>query len=152
MWFEKMSRQKTDEEIINFFVANFVSCDDPQSLWIGEIIRDGESRYKDWKKKTESISYVFKEEVNEVFTSKNFQQMFEIQSNRHPQILKEHLQGKLSLETMVILNNILNYKTDFDQRLQDPIWEFVSMRILKYSSFIHTDVFKFKKILKECVL
>jgi hypothetical protein len=152
MWFEKMSRQKTDEEIINFFVANFVSCDDPQSLWIGEIIRDGESRYKDWKKKTESISYVFKEEVNEVFTSKNFQQMFEIKSNRHPQILKEHLQGKLSLETMVILNNILNYKTDFDQKLQDPIWEFVSMRILKYSSFIHTDVFKFKKILKECVL
>ena len=152
MWFEKMSRQKTDEEIINFFVANFVSCDDPQSLWIGEIIRDGESRYKDWKKKTESISYVFKEEVNEVFTSKNFQQMFQIESNRHPQILKEHLQGKLSLETMVILNNILNYKTDFDQKLQDPIWEFVSMRILKYSSFIHTDVFKFKKILKECVL
>lgn len=152
MWFEKMSRQKTDEEIINFFVANFVSCDDPQSLWIGEIIRDGESRYKNWKKKTESISYVFKEEVNEVFTSKNFQQMFEIKSNRHPQILKEYLQGKLSLETMVILNNILNYKTDFDQRLQDPIWEFVSMRISKYSSFIHTDVFKFKKILKECVL
>lgn len=152
MWFEKMSRQKTDEEIINFFVANFVSCDDPQSLWIGEIIRDGESRYKNWKKKTESISYVFKEEVNEVFTSKNFQQMFEIKSNRHPQILKEYLQGKLSLETMVILNNILNYKTDFDQKLQDPIWEFVSMRILKYSSFIHTDVFKFKKILKECVL
>lgn len=152
MWFEKMSRQKTDEEIINFFVANFVSCDDPQSLWIGEIIRDGESRYKNWKKKTESISYVFKEEVNEVFTSKNFQQMFEIKSNRHPQILKEYLQGKLSLETMVILNNILNYKTDFDQKLQDPIWEFVSMRISKYSSFIHTDVFKFKKILKECVL
>lgn len=152
MWFEKMSRQKTDEEIINFFVANFVSCDDPQSLWIGEIIRDGESRYKNWKKKTESISYVFKEEVNEVFTPKNFQQMFEIKSNRHPQILKEHLQGKLSLETMVILNNILNYKTDFDQKLQDPIWEFVSMRISKYSSFIHTDVFKFKKILKECVL
>jgi hypothetical protein len=152
MWFEKMSRQKTDEEIINFFVANFVSCDDPQSLWIGEIIRDGESRYKNWKKKTESISYLFKEEVNEVFTSKNFQQMFEIKSNQHPQILKEHLQGNLSLETMVILNNILNYANDFDQKLQDPVWEFVSMRILKYSSFIHTDVFKLKNILKECVL
>lgn len=152
MWFEKMSRQKTDEEIINFFVANFVCCDDPQSLWIGEIIREGETRYKNWKKKTESISYVFKEEVNEVFTSNNFQEMFEIKSNRHPQILKEYLQGKLSLETMVILNNILNYRNDFDQKLQDPIWEFVSMRILKYSTFIHTDVFKFKKILKECVL
>ncbi len=152
MWFEKMSRQKTDEEIINFFVANFVCCDDPQSLWIGEIIRDGESRYKNWKKRTESISYFFKEEVDSVFTSKNFENMFMIEGNKHPQLLKEHLQGKISLETMVILNNILNYKSDFDKKLQDPIWEFVSLRILKYSSFLHTDIFKCKKILKECVL
>lgn len=152
MWFEKMSRQKTDEEIINFFVANFVCCDDPQSLWIGEIIRDGENRYKNWKKRTESISYFFKEEVDSVFTSKNFENMFMIEGNKHPQLLKEHLQGKISLETMVILNNILNYKSDFDKKLQDPIWEFVSLRILKYSSFLHTDIFKCKKILKECVL
>ncbi len=152
MWFEKMSRQKTDEEIINFFVANFVECNDPQSLWIGEIIREGETRYTNWKKKTESVSYLFKEEVGQVFDSKKFDEMFEIKGNQHPQLLKEYLQGKLSLETMVILNNILNYKKDFDKKLQDPIWEFVSLRILKYSSFLHTDVFKCKKILKECVL
>ena len=152
MWFEKMSRQKTDEEIVNFFVANFVECNDPQSLWIGEIIREGEIRYTNWKKKTESVSYLFKEEVEQVFDSKKFDEMFEIKSNQHPQLLKEYLQGKLSLETMVILNNILNYKKDFDKKLQDPIWEFVSLRILKYSSFLHTDVFKCKKILKECVL
>jgi len=40
-WFEKLSRNKTDNEIINFFVANFVTCNDPQSLWIGEIIKEG---------------------------------------------------------------------------------------------------------------
>jgi hypothetical protein len=62
------------------------------------------------------------------------------------------MQGKLSLETMIILDRILNYKKRFDKDLQDPIWEFVSMRILKYSGFLHIDVFKFKKILKECVL
>lgn len=152
MWFEKMSRQKTDEEIINFFVANFVECNDPQSLWIGEIMREGETRYRNWKRKTESISYIFKEEIDSVFSSKKFDSMFEIKGNSHPQILKEYLQGKLSLETMVILNKILNYQTDFDKKLQDPIWEFVSMRILKYSSFLHTDIFKCRKILKECVL
>lgn len=152
MWFEKLSRQKSDKEIIDFFVANFVSCDDPQSLWIGEIIRDGETRYKSWSKKVQSLTYLFTEEINEVFDSKNFEEMFLVQGNRHPQVLKEYLQGKLSLETMVVLNNILNYKKDFDKKLSDPIWEFVSMRILKYSSFLHTDIFKFKKILKECVL
>ena len=42
--------------------------------------------------------------------------------------------------------------SNFDKKLQDPVWEFVSLRILKYSSFLHTDIFKCKKMLKECVL
>ena len=152
MWFEKISRQKTDQEIIDFFVANFVSCDDPQSLWVGNIIREGESNYNNWRKKIQSLSYIFKEEIESSFSNKNFDDLFKIEGNQHPQILKDHLQGKLSLETMVILNQILNYQKEFDKKLLDPIWEFISMRISKYSSFLHTDMFKFRKILKECVL
>jgi hypothetical protein len=150
-YFEKMSRQKTDEEIIYFFVSNFASCDDPQSLWIGEIIKEGEETYKDWMRRTQSLSYIFKDEVS-IFNSKNFDEMFEIEGNRHPKILKEFLQKKLSLETMIILNNILGYKRQFDIKLQDPVWEFVSMKIEKYAPFLHIDSNKFKSILKECVL
>ena len=61
-WFERFSRQKNDKEVVDFFVSNFVSCSDPESMWIGEMIRDGEGRYVDWKKKVQSLSYVFKEE------------------------------------------------------------------------------------------
>jgi hypothetical protein len=151
-WFEKISRQKSEKEILDFFVSNFVSCSDPQSLWIGEIIREGESNYKNWCKKIQSLSYIFKEEVDSVFSGKNFDKIFEIEEGKHPQLLKDYLQGKISLESMIILDRILGYKKEFDKKLQDPIWSFVSMKITKYSSFLHTDVFKFKKILKECVL
>jgi len=150
-YFEKMSRQKSDEEIINFFVSNFASCDDPQSLWIGEIIKEGEENYKNWMRKTQSLSYVFRDEVG-IFNSKNFDEMFKIEGNKHPKILKSHLQKKVSLETLVILNLILDYKTEFDKKLNDPVWEFISMRIEKYTPFIHIDTHKFTKILKECVL
>ena len=150
-YFEKMSRQKTDEEIINFFVSNFASCDDAQSLWIGEIIKEGEDNYKNWMKRTQSLSYIFKDEVS-IFDSQNFDEMFKIEGNRHPKILKQFLQKKLSLETMIILNNILGYKKQFDKKLKDPVWEFVSMKIEKYTPFIHIDSNKFKSILKECVL
>ena len=78
--------------------------------------------------------------------------MFNIEGNKHPKILKEFLQKKLSLETMIILNNILDYKKQFDKKLKDPVWEFVSMRIEKYSPFIHIDSNKFKSILRECVM
>jgi len=120
-WFEKISRQKSEKEILDFFVSNFVSCSDPQSLWIGEIIREGESNYKNWCKKIQSLSYIFKEEINLVFSNKNFDKLFEIEEGRHPQLLKDHLQGKISLESMIILDRILGYKKEFDQKLQDPI-------------------------------
>ena len=47
-WFEKISRQKSDDEVRDFFVSNFVLCDDPQTLWIGEIIRSGQTNYTRW--------------------------------------------------------------------------------------------------------
>jgi hypothetical protein len=150
-WFEKLSRNKTDEEILNFFVANFASCDDPQSLWIGQIIKEGEENYTNWMRKTQSLSYIFKEEIG-IFNSKNFDEMFSIQGNKHPLIIKNYLQKKISLETLIILNNILEYTKEFDKKLQDPVWEFISMRIQKYAPFIHIDVNKFKQLLKECVL
>jgi hypothetical protein len=152
MWFEKMSRQKTDEEIVSFFVANFVLCNDPESLWIGEIINEGEQRFSLWKKRTQSLSYVFKEEIENLFNENSIEDLFTIKNGSHPRILKIFLQGNLSLETMVILDSIFGYRKNFDKKMDDPIWKFVSMRIIKYSPFIHIDVFKYKKILKEIVL
>ena len=66
-WFEKFARQKTDQEVEEFFVANFTSCSDPESLWIGEMIKEGEGRYQDWQKKVQSLSYVFKEDSESLF-------------------------------------------------------------------------------------
>jgi len=151
-FFEKLSRQKDDSEVIEFFVSNFVSCDDPQSLWIGEIVRNGETNYTRWKKRVQSLSYTFRTEVENVFSDKKFDEMFYIDGTRHPHIVREHLGKNLSLESLVILNKILGFKKEFDRRLNDPIWKFLSMRIDKYDSFIHIDVFKFKSILKEVII
>ncbi len=151
-FFEKLSRQKNDTEVVEFFVSNFVTCDDPQSLWIGEIVRNGEQNYTDWKKRLQSLSYTFKSEIENVFTDKDFDAMFKIEGTKHPQIIKEHLGKNISLETFVILNKIIGFKENFDKKLTDPVWKFLSMRINKYDSFIHIDVFKFRKILKEIII
>ena len=151
-FFEKLSRQKNDSEVIEFFVSNFVTCDDPQSLWIGEIVRNGEQNYTDWKKRLQSLTYTFKSEVEDVFTNKDFDAMFRIEGTKHPQIIKEYLGKNISLETFVILNKVVGFKNDFDKKLTDPVWKFLSMRIDKYDSFIHIDVFKFRKILKEIII
>ena len=50
-FFEKMSRKYKDPEIKDFFLANFVNTDNPEGLWIGNIIRSGEGVYKEWQKR-----------------------------------------------------------------------------------------------------
>jgi hypothetical protein len=116
------------------------------------MIKDGDNRYNDWKKRTQSLSYIFKEEIESVFTSKNFDEMFLIKNNRHPQILKEHLQSHISLETMLILDKIVGYKNNFDKKLDDPVWKSVSMKIIKYSPFLNIDVLNYRKILKKIIM
>ena len=151
MWFEKVSRQKTDQEVVDFFVANFVSCPDPETLWIGEMIKEGEERYQNWQRKVQSLSYVFKEESQSLFGENKFEDVFKC-SKGHPVLLKKFLGGKISLETMVVYDNIFLYGNKFDKKLQDPVWETVSRRIKKYNPFLNIDVFRFRRILKEIIL
>jgi hypothetical protein len=151
MWFEKVSRQKTDQEVVDFFVANFVSCNDPETLWIGEMIREGEGRYQNWQKKIQSLSYVFKEESQSLFEENAFEDVFNC-SKGHPVLLKKFLNDKISLETLVIYNKIFLFGNTFDKKLQDPVWTTVSRRVKKYNPFLNIDVFRFRKILKEIIL
>jgi hypothetical protein len=151
MWFEKVSRQKTDQEVVDFFVSNFVSCNDPETLWIGEMIRDGDDRYKNWQKKIQSLSYIFKEESESLFGENKFEEVFDC-SKGHPPVLKKFLSGKISLETLVIYDRIFLFGNTFDKKLKDPVWETVSRRIKKYNPFLNIDVFRFRKILKEIIL
>ena len=150
-WFEKFARQKNDKEVEEFFVSNFIYSTDPATMWIGEMIKEGEGRYQEWKKKTQSLSYIFKEEVENVFDNKKIDDMFDC-SKGHPPILKSYLGGDISLESMVIYDRIFNYGKDFDKRLKDPVWETVSRKIKKYSPFLNIDVSRYKKILKEVII
>ena len=147
-WFEKFARQKKDKEVEEFFVSNFIYSTDPGTMWIGEMIKEGEGRYTEWKKKIQSLSYVFKEEVDSLFDNKKVDDIFDC-SKGHPVILKSYLGGNTSLETLVICDRILGYGKDFDKKLTDPVWETVSRKIKKYSPFLNIDVPRYKNILKQ---
>ena len=150
-WFEKFARNKNDKEIEEFFVSNFIYSTDPGTMWIGEMIKEGEGRYMDWKKKVQSLSYIFREEVESLFDDKKVDEVFDC-SKGHPPILKKYLRGDITLETMVICDIIFGYAKNFDKKLKDPVWETVSRKIRKYSPFLNIDVFRYKKILKEVVI
>ena len=150
-WFEKLARNKDDKEVVEFFVSNFITCTDPSKLWIGEMMREGEGRYTAWKKRNQSLSYIFKEELESTLANQDLGTVFASKSG-HPIILKKYLGGDISIETLVILDKILDFRKNFDAKLDDPVWQTVSLRMKKYSPFLNIDVFRYKKIVKEIVL
>jgi hypothetical protein len=149
-WFERMSRQKTDDEIKNYYVANFVESDTPDRLWIGEIFRDGEQKYQNWMKRQQSLSYLFKEQSQNIFLDYDLDEIFDT-SKTHPIILKKFLSGQIAIETMVIYNKIFLYSEVFDKKLKDPVWESVSLKIKKYSPFLNIDIKQYKIYLKNII-
>ena len=149
-WFEKTSRKYSDEEVLNFLLANFVTTDNPQNLWIGEIINSGERNYTEWMKRKQSLTYLFKEQVEKLISETNLEKVFDC-SKGHTLVLKKYLGGEISLETLTILEKVFSFAKEFDKKLQDPVWETVSLKLRKYSPFLNINVFNYKKILREVI-
>ena len=149
-WFEKTSRKYSNREVVQFLVSNFISSDNPQNLWIGEIINSGERNYAEWMKRQQSLSYLFKEQMNTLLSENELENVFNC-SKGHPVILKKYLAGEVSIENVVICEKIFSFREKFDKKLDDPVWETVSLNIKKYLPFLNIDVFHYKKILRKIV-
>jgi len=149
-WFEKTSRKYSDQEITDFLLANFVTTDTPQNLWIGEIINSGERNYADWMRRQQSLTYLFKEQSRELLSEKKLEEIFNC-SKGHPLILKKYLGGSINLETFAIFEKIFSFGKNFDDKLKDPVWESVSLKLKKYLPFLNINVFQYKKFLRELI-
>jgi hypothetical protein len=58
----KIADNYTNEEVVNFLVANFVSGD----RWGGMFDSEAKVRYDDWRKRTESLQYNFEKELDTI--------------------------------------------------------------------------------------
>ena len=56
---------------------SFAESFDPERLWIGEIIREGDDVYSNWLKKTQSLSYTFKEQSEEMLSEYKLNELFD---------------------------------------------------------------------------
>ena len=147
-FFHRIGR-KYGDNTLDYFVANIVK--NPKA-WIGEF---DEESYLNWKKTQQSLSYGFKTDMenfisHESIDSLNFDSIFICPNGQHPLLLKRFLSGEIHLETMVILNKILNYVNQFDNDIKENVvWPEKKQLILKYSSFVNFDLQKCKQYLKN---
>ena len=145
-FFERMSRKKTEKEIRNFFLANFIESFDSNSVWIGEIIDSGEKKYLKWEERNNNLFENFKNNADLMFDQYGLEEFFSCKKGHSP-ILKEYFAENISIEEMVIYDKIFSYIKDHDKQLLDPVWETVSIKIKKYIPFLNINMLKYKNYL-----
>jgi hypothetical protein len=157
-FFTALSKRYNKRTIIPFLIANFRK--NPDS-WIGSLSInniDTHECYLEYVKDIGRMYITFEEEIEDLkeyceVNNMKFQDLFTHQK-KQPIIYKMFMQGLLSVESFIILGQILNLFPVMDKKLKnDFTWKNIyRLRTMKYSSFVLYDKVKYTNKLKEILL
>jgi hypothetical protein len=148
-FFYKLSRKYTKEELFGFYVSNFL--DNPK-IWIGNLLsEDCDSIYKVWMKTQQSLSYIFEQDLSKLFDMvEKPDELLRVVDGQYPLLYTLYKQDEIKIETIIILNEIMNFIPMWSKKIDDDVIfpEFVRA-CDKYAPFINYDKAKMIGILKS---
>jgi hypothetical protein len=142
-FFAKIGKRfDTAPQLISYYVSHFIT----DNKWIGDMISD-DGPYDKWVKVNQSLSYIFEQDLYKLAEEvQSFDDLFKIEG--HPKIVEKYMQGDISLETVVIINNLVGFLSKADKQITETIvWPDVSRKIRKYGPFVRCDPDRMKKII-----
>jgi hypothetical protein len=142
-FFYKLSK-KTDAK--NFILANVV---ENPNIWVGDIVGEkGDAVFMEWKKKQQSISYVFKSELGNL--DEDFDSNLIVKNGQHPKLLRLYINRTISKETLIIVDDLTNVFSYWNNKLVDKIiFPDILNTCNKYKPFLEFDRNKMKNILVD---
>ena len=152
-FFHKLSRSYSSSACVDYFVAGFIDSD---TVWIGDVVgKSGQENYTRWQKRIESLSYVFENDCDTLLDfieekEIKFDDLFKVKKGQHPPLVKLYLANKITVESMVILNDILNYTKQFNKEIGETvIWPKKYKLLMNYKPFLKYNITKMKMIIKK---
>ncbi len=120
-----------------------------KNIWVRDLLdSEGEARYMNWRKKIESLGYVFKSELAHL--NDEYKRNFISVDGQHPYVMTLLLQKKISLETFTILTFMANIFSYWSEKIVDKHISFdIIDKSRKYKPFLEFDTDRFKAIVKE---
>ena len=137
-FFVKISRKyKTEENVKNYFVSNFIKDGK------GYVSNFSDENYEEWKDKRANFYNQFVLEIRPFV--KNFNPLFVIKDDEHPILLKEYLGKRVSLETLIILDELVEFTKTWNKKLsEDYIWQDIKKLMNNYKRFLTLDKNKYR--------
>lgn len=148
--FYKLSRKYTNkEDLINFIVANFV---EDERSWVGSLLQEeADMNFRKRQKIIQSLSYTFENDCILIFENSKLNPNEVLMTDGdYPLLLTKTLQKDVQIETLCILNQILEFFPMWTNKINDTIrWPEYRRKCIKYASFLPQDMIKYKLILKK---
>ena len=137
-FFVKLSKKyKTEIEIRNYLVSNFIKDKS------GYIANFSEENYNSWLLRRSGFFDQFIIEMKPFI--KEFEPLFEVKNSSHPKLLKEFLGSRVSLETMLVLDELVSFSKKLDHQLEDDIvWNNLDNLMDNYERFLTIDQEQYK--------
>ena len=149
--FVRLSNKLSDPQILDYYLANFKVGKE----WIGDF---SQKNWTEHMKVNQSLQYDYENDIEKLLTTaENFDILFRCDNGNHPKLIKAYLGKKINLETLIILEKVLQFREIFDKEITETfIWPKVSRLINKYEPFIKVSARRFRIItlnkVKELVL
>lgn len=150
-FFAKLAKKYPDRQIlIDFLVSNFSTR---TKVWAGNLIdSEADDTYAEWIRKRDSFSYYFSDQVDYLmnYCQENrlgFDDLFVSSNGDHPLIVRLHSAGTISLETLVVFDELLEFmkRTSVTETI---FWPEFAKTLQKYRPFFRqvVDLKKCKQI------
>jgi hypothetical protein len=147
-YFYKLSRRNVKEDYIDFLVSQFVH---DENVWIGTLLtEDALLVHRERMKVIQSLSYSIGEDFSRMIDScSNPNDLLKVEDD-YPKLLVMMLQDDIKIETVCILNSLMNFFPLWTKKITDTIrWPTIRKKCLKYTPFIEFDKQKIKNLLLE---
>jgi hypothetical protein len=150
-FFAKLAKKYPDRQtLIDFLVSNFSTR---TKVWAGNLIdSEADDTYAEWIRKRDSFSYYFSDQVDYLmnYCQENhlgFDDLFVSSNGDHPLIVRLHSAGTISLETLVVFDELLEFmkRTSVTETI---FWPEFAKTLQKYRPFFRqvVDLKKCKQI------
>ena len=136
-FFVKISKKYNNDEIKDYLLSNFIQNRN------GYIANFNDQNYENWLDRKMMFYNIFQQELKPYI--KNFEPLFEIKGGNHPTLLKEYLGKRVSLETLVILDELVDFSKKWDEQLgDDVVWPDIKNLMKNYKGFLTINKNKYR--------
>lgn len=152
-FFHKLSKKYKQDEILDFFVANFIHDD---KKWIKNLLEnDGKEQFLAYRKYNGAFAYHFKSDCSTIVSDFSrrgisFNDGLLCNNGQHPRFLQLLIQKKTSYQTAIAFDDILSYSKNWNVGIKEKVvWPKIASKMAKLRGFLKYNPTEIKLIMKE---